>query len=361
MTFSSRHHHWLILSLVFVLSSLLLYSYFWLFTPTKLQVIYQNWDGPLYTVIAESLYNPRIISQIPYAKNIKPAADFASSFPLYPLVIRLFAFIGYFRATILVSLIFSWATIIAFYELIRQNRFTRQPLLLSLIFIFLPPRWFLSSHIGASEPLFIFLIPVSLIYFFRRRYLISGIWLGLAQLTRSQAILFFAGYTLFALIKTIKTKRFTAGYLFYLLSPLALLAFFAYLKFQFGDFFAFFTAMSKWPLIGRFPFAVFTAYPHRLVPTPSLHHHFWTYLVDIWAVFLLLKNRRPFLSLLAAIYTLPLIFIVHIDLPHYNLPLTPFLLIAFEPIIANKSFLAAVIALLPALYIFTVKSMLLNR
>ncbi|OGY15681.1 MAG: hypothetical protein A2784_03195 [Candidatus Chisholmbacteria bacterium RIFCSPHIGHO2_01_FULL_48_12] len=361
MIFKPYHRHWIILSLVFGLSSLLLYAYFWLFTPTRLQVIYQNWDGPLYTVIAESLYNPRIISQIPYAENIKPPEDFASSFPLYPLAIRLLSFIGYFRATILVSLIFSWVAIIAFYELVRQNRFTRQPLLLSLIFIFLPPRWFLSSHIGASEPLFIFLILMSLIYFFRRRYLVSGIWLGLAQLARSQAILFFAGYALFALIKTIKTKRFIAGYLSYLLSPLALLGFFAYLKFQYGNFFAFFTAMSKWPLMGSFPFAVFSAYPHRLVPTPSLQNHFWIYLVDIWAVLLLVKNRRPFLALLTAIYTFPLLFIVHIDLPHYNLPLTPFLLIAFEPIIATKSFLAAVIALLPALYIFTVKSMFLNR
>ena len=368
MKLKPYHHHWLIskkqawliLSLVFCLSSLLLYAYFWFFSPTKLQIVYQNWDGPVYAVIAQSLYNPQVIAHNPYS-IFKLPEDFASSFPLYPLIIRLFSFVGYFTATILVSLLFSLAAIIAFYELLRINRLTKKPLMLALIFIFLPPRWFISSHIGSSEPLFIFLILMSLIYFFRRRYLPSGIFLALAQLARSQAILFFIAYGLMALRDAFNHRRLPLKFWPYLLSPLGLLGFFAYLKYQYGNFFAFFEALNKWPVKASFPFQVFTAYPHPLLPTFSLENHFWIYLVNILATIWLFKRHQPFLALLAAIYTLAMSFIIHIDLARYNLPLIPFILIAFESIITTKSFLAAVLILLPALYGFTVKFMFFNR
>ena len=360
MKLTSPHRHWLILTLVFGLSSLILYAYFWFFSSTKLQVVYQNWDGPVYTVIAESLYNPKVIAQIPYA-HFKLPEDFASSFPLYPLLIRLVSFLGYFRATIIVSLLFSLGSIIAFYEFLRQNHLSKNPLLLSLIFIFLPPRWFISSHIGSSEPLFIFLMLISLIYFFRHRYLPSGIFLGLAQLARSQGILFFIGYALIGLTQALKNKRFTWHYLPYLLSPLAILGFFIYLGFQYGNFWAFLTAMNKWPVYGHFPFQIFTAYPHPLVPTPNLENHFWIYFINILAVIWLIKKHRLYLATLAAVYLLPLLFVIHIDLSRYNLPLVPFILIAFDQIIATRSFIAATLALIPALYAFTIKFMLFNR
>lgn len=359
----------LILTSVFIAASFFLYLYFWFFDPSKLEVVYQNWDGPVYIVIAQSFYKPEIISSIKYT-YLKDPEDFASSFPLYPVLIRLLSPVGYFRAMILASVMMSLATILAFYELASRSKLVKNPLILSIIFIFLPPRWFISSHIGSSEPLFMFLVLLSLIFFLNKRYWFSGLSLGFAQLTRSQGILFFAAFSLIFLgiflkdqdkLSLAKIKKYSARFFPFLLAPTALLLLFSYFDFQYGNFWAFFEAISKWPVMASYPFEVFASYPHQLLPTFWIENHFWIYFVDILAILVLVKKRLYWLATLSGVYFLPLPFLIHIDLARYNLPMIPFLLLAFEEKIGTKLFLIATILMIPALYAYSINFMLWNR
>lgn len=360
---------WLTLAVIFISATVFFYSYFWFFVPGKLEIVYQNWDGPVYAVIAKTFYNPQAIRDLSLA-HFKQAPDFASTFPFYSLVIRLFSFIGIFRAMIVVSLISSLASIIAFYELVKKHKLSVNPLLLSVIFIFLPPRWFITSHIGSSEPLFMLFIILSLNYFLGKNYLLSAIFLFFAQLTRSQGILFFAGFGLAIAIPLIankkldvtqKVKAFGAKFFYYLLGPLALMLVFALFYIQYGNFFAFFEAISKWPVKASYPFEVFASYPHPLIPTFWIEDHYWLYFFGIATIILLFRKKLNSLAYIALLYFIPLIFVIHIDLARYNLPLIPLSLIALDSKASTKLILITTLIMLPALLLYSANFMLWNR
>ncbi|MCR4326306.1 MAG: hypothetical protein NUV52_01470, partial [Candidatus Roizmanbacteria bacterium] len=174
----------LIIAAIFVISTLILYASHWLFTPFKLQLIYQNWDGPSYVVIAKSFYNPELIDK---ANTLRlPATHFAAHFPLYPLFIFLFSFMGYFRAMIFVSLVFALLFLYVLYILIKELYPKLNPLLVVLPFIVITPRWFTVYHVGSSEPVFLFFIALALLYMVRKKWWLSAVFAALAQLTRSQ-------------------------------------------------------------------------------------------------------------------------------------------------------------------------------
>lgn len=360
---------WIFLSLVFCAASLTLYSYFILFGKSKLEIVYQNWDGPIYAVIAQTLYNPSAISQVPWANYLDPKS-FASSFPLYSVFIRLFGFIGINRSMIFVSLIFSLGCILTFYYLVKKFKLSANPLILSTLFIFLTPRWFISSHIGSSEPLFIFFVLVSLIFFLKEKYLFSAISLALAQLTRSQGIIFFVAYFFAIFLKYLMSKRKIDKYFFlnvlrkyypYFLSIIVLLGLFSYFQFIYGDFWAFFDALNKWDYRSKFPFEVFLSFPSQTVPTFWLEDLYWIYFMDIVAIAMLVRKKLYPFAIMAGFYFFPLIFLKHIDLGRYNLPMLPFILIAIDSKSLNRILLIATILLLPALYFFTIEFMTWNR
>ncbi len=363
------HRDWLILTAIFTFATIVLYSFIWFFMPGKLEVVYQNWDGPVYAVIAKTAYNPQQITNLGWS-NFKEPFDYASSFPLYPLFIRIFSFIGLFRAMILVSVLSSLGCIIAFYELVKKYQFSANPLLLSTIFIFLPPRWFISSHIGSSEPLFILFIILSLNYFLGKKYFLSAMFLFFAQLTRSQGILFFAGFGFALLVPIIKNhkldiyskfKEFISKFIYYLLGPIALLIVFSLFYIQYGNFFAFFTAMSKWHQMANYPFEVFASYPRQIVPTFWLEDHYWTYFFDVATILLLFRKKLDSLAYIAILYFIPLTFVIHIDISRYNLPLVPLSLIAIDSKASTKLILIATLILLPALLLYSANFMLWNR
>lgn len=102
----------------FLLSSAVFFGYYFFFNPFKFQLLYQSWDTPSYVIVAKSFYIPRLV-ELANTVNL-PTAYFTAHFPLYPLFIRLFSFVGYFRSAILVSQIFTLLYFIAFYFLLRN-------------------------------------------------------------------------------------------------------------------------------------------------------------------------------------------------------------------------------------------------
>lgn len=350
----------LIISLLFILGTVCVYGYYWFFHPLKLQYIYQNWDGPAYLVIAKTFYNSKLI---PLHNTITLSASyFAAHFPLYPLFIRLFSFIGYWRSMLFVSQLFALLFIFASYFLGKKLFPKINPLIPALVLIFLPPRWFVLSRVGSSEPVYLFFITLAIYFLVSKDHLKSAIFAAIAQLARAQAILFPAGLFLYCLwqliLKKITVKQAVKQYWPFLFVPLALLFVFIIFHFQYGDFFAFFKTIKGYSHLQLPPYKVFWHYFGTM--------GFWKEMVVFnlvmytAAVISLFEQKRFNLGFIALALVSPFNFLVHLDLSRYAIAALPFLFIAFYKIFSKKSLLIAVCLLLPAFVAYSIGFMNLN-
>ena len=129
--------------------------------------IVSNYDGPIYMVIAKSLYNPEFIKwnfQFPL-----PLEYYAAHFPLFPFLIRLFSiFLGFPYAMLFVTMTASILATYFFYKFISQYQNESNSLFLTLVFSIFPARWLIVKSVGSAEPLFIAGVIAS-IYFFQNK------------------------------------------------------------------------------------------------------------------------------------------------------------------------------------------------
>lgn len=353
-----------ILTLVFTLIS----STFFLFAKTTrggMDSIYKAWDGPSYVIAAQSLYVPSEAVKFNSIQSPEIRSDFTflpAHFPLYPLLVRSFSFIGYYRAMLVLSLSFSLATLVAFYFLARQLHLSH-PLLLTLPMILLPPRWFIIAHTGSSEPLFFFLVLTSLLFYFRRSPWLSAISGSLALTTRPQGALLGLAYLFIALIDLYRSKALRLllkRYSPYLLIPLSLLGVFWFYLRQTGDFWAFFSAIS---IFHHFKPALFPTFNYG---APNIET-FWQeanviyYFLYLSAIIKLFFEKRWQLGVLGIMFYLPLLFLQHEDISRYALPLMPLAFIAFSRVVATRSFNLAALLSIPAIFLYATNFILYNR
>lgn len=358
---------WKIIIVTYLTLTAIFYGYYYFLKPNKLEDVYKSWDGPSYTLTALSLYNSQIAHDNNYILSVDIHPNWTwlpAHFPLYPLLIRAFSGIGYFQAMLLISQVFSLATFIAFYEFVRRLKITNHPLLLTLPMMLLPPRWFLVSHIGATEQIFLFFMLLMLIFWHQKRHLPAAIFGSLAQLTRSQGVLLFVAVGLYALyelvIKRIKFSKLLKSYSPFLLMPLTLLGIFTYFYFRTGDFFAFFSAIKLFKHTQLIPFTVFT-YPAPNVQTFWQEVNALDYVFYLAVVLTLFKKKLFRLAILGAIFFLPLPFLRHSDISRYALPLMPLAFVAFEEVIARREIVWASFLMSPAIMAYAVNFMTFNR
>lgn len=354
----------IIITLVFALIS----SIFFLFAKTTrggMDSVFKAWDGPSYVIAAQSLYVPETAVRYNSIQSPEIRPDFTflpAHFPLYPLLIRSFSFVGYYQSMLVLSLVFSLAFLVAFYFLAKQLHLAH-PLLLTLPMILLPPRWFIVSHTGSSEPLFFFLLVGSLLFYFRRAPWISAIFAALAMLARPQGALFGLAYLFIASIDLYRSRDL--GFIFrryspYLLIPLALLGVFYFYFRQTGDFWAFFSAIS---IFHHFKLSLFPTFNYGALNIET----FWQegsvlyYFLYLTAIIQLFRKTTWPLGVLGCIFYLPLIFLQHEDISRYALPLMPLAFIAFSKVIATRSFNLAALLSAPAIFLYATNFILYNR
>lgn len=139
--------NWFFASILGVVPTLLVWLPFYLRRPvfwsiplptTGMQTLVSNYDGPLYVVIAKSLYNPEVIKQ--FFEFPIPIEYYAAHFPLYPLLIRLFSFsqIGYLYSMLAVTVFGSILAIYFFQKFISQYISKDAALLATIFFSFFP-------------------------------------------------------------------------------------------------------------------------------------------------------------------------------------------------------------------------------
>lgn len=344
----------IVITFVFVILSLLFYLYVARSTNGGLDNIYKSWDGPSYVIAAISLYDPDIAfaNNIIQSPEIKPNFTFLPAhFPLYPLLIRFFFPLGYFRAAVGLSLLFSLLGYFAFYFLARALGLPR-PLWLTLPMLVFPPRYFVITHVGSSEPIFVFFVLLAILFFVRKNLPLSAAMAALAQLTRPQGALLGLGFLLVGLYELFQAKRvgeLVKKYSPYMLIPLTLLLVFSFYYLRTGDFWAFFKAIAIFHHFQPSLFPVF-AWPAPNVETIWQEVNVLDYTLYLLAI-LTLWNRRSTrdLALLATPFYLCLLFLQHTDISRYAVPLIPFAYLAFAPFLSRPLFSLAALVTSPAL------------
>jgi hypothetical protein len=332
-----------------------------------MSTIVANFDGPYYLAVAKSFYNPEIIKQFEF--NL-PTEYYAAHYPLYPLTIRALSLATNYPYAMLAStVIFSILATIIFYLLLANpgNETTRHSerirpeqrseespsgtgplsnnyLLLTTIFLFFPARWLILRSVGSPEPLFVFLILLSLLGMTKKNYWLAGIAGALAQLTKPPAILLFPTYILY-LAWPYLSKLITGNFKKelqkipwhaypLLLIPLSLIGLWYFYSLQFGSILAYFQSGDNihlfWP-----PFQVFSR-TAAWVGTFWLEEIIWIYLVAGFGLIYLIKQKHRLFAWLTGIWLLSIFFVSHRDIARYSLPIFPLILISAAPILQNK-------------------------
>lgn len=337
-----------------------------------MNTIYRNFDGVEYIVIAKSFYFPDKIAQLPQYLS---ANYYAAHFPLYSIFILVLApLLGFLKSMLIVSLIFTTLSTIAFYFFVKDFKLSKQPLFLTLLFLILPARWLIVHSVGSAEPIFIFFVICS-IYFFTK-YELEKKWLFiylaaifglLSQLTRPPGILLFISFGVYILWRIIKNREqsilksiFRAKISYYplLLIPFGLLAIFYWFSISYQDFFAYFHSGDNIHLTLP-PFQVFNK------------DQFWV--GEIWLediVYILILGFLGGITLFkkglypAAFFVLTYMvatsFVAHRDISRYALPIFPFVLIAFEKLLISKEFKIVLVIVILAIYFYSQNFLLAN-
>jgi len=136
-----------------------------------------------------------------------------------------------------------------------------------------------------------------------------------------------------------------------LLIPGALVGLFIWYGYVYGSYTAYFESGDNihlfWP-----PFQMFNAAAYW-VGTFWLEDIIWVLLVGAIGMFINWK-RSDVISWFTVVFFLSTVFVSHRDMARYSLPLVPFLIIAFAPVLERKEFRWALLFMLLPIYLFTI-------
>lgn len=330
--------------------------------------VISNYDGPLYIVVAKTLYNTELIKQI--VSFPLPVEYYAAHFPLYPILIRLLSFaVGFPYASLFVTLISSIVCLYFFFHLAKEEVGEKKARFLLLVFSIFPARWLITRSVASPEPLFIASIIASVYHFNRKEYFRSGIWGSLSQLTKSPGSLLFLALTGSLVFQTlrnaskIKTKKkvriFEWRSLWILLIPISLICLFIFYGFRFNNYLAYFNSGDNIHLFFP-PFQVFN-YSSPWVGTFWLEEIVLIYILGGWGVLNLFKQKKITMALVSGLFFISILFVTHRDIGRYFLPAVPFLLIAYEKVITKNEFKIILALIAIPIYLFAIAFISQNK
>lgn len=314
--------------------------------------IVANYDGPLYIVVAKTLYNKAQIKadyQFPL-----PTEYYTAHFPLFPLLTKVVGTVtNYPYAMLIVTLASSILALYFFEKLISQFVSPRNAIFLTALFAILPARWLIVRSVGSADPLFVAAIIASIYYFRDKKYWLAGIWGTVATLTKSPGILLFAAYAVFLVIPLIKHKFIGEFRKLYpiLLIPLSLVLVFLFYKITQGDFLAYFHSGDNIHL-GFLPFQIFNS-GAPWVGTFWLEEIIFIYIIGAIGIYKLFQKKEYELAVFTTIFYTLILFVAHRDLMRYFLPAVPFLYVAFSDTLIKKEFKIAIAVAIIPIYLYS--------
>lgn len=323
--------------------------------------IVANYDGPFFIAVAKTFYDTASIKES-FSFGL-PVEYFAAHFPLFPILIRLFAMaIGYPYSMLFVTVASSILALYFFNKFISDYTEKGNAIWVTIVFAILPARWLIVRSVGSAEPLFLAGILASVYYFKQKKYLLAGIWGIVAQLTKSPGILLFISYILAIFVPEFKkfaTQKFS-NYLRQIkihrmiplfLIPISLFGVFWFFAQKFGDFYAYFHSGDNIHLFFP-PFQIFN-YSAPWVGTFWLEEVILVYLFGLIGLTKLVKMKEYSLAWFTGVFFVSILFVSHRDLIRYSLPIVPFIFAAFADSIAKREFKIVMAVLAVPIYLFT--------
>jgi len=309
-----------------VLGSLLVYAPFW----NHMAEVYRLWDGPNYLNIARTLYDVK--EDNPLLTYVYEPSYFLVHLPVYPLLIRLFSFLGYQHSMLFVSIACCAIATVLFHRLCRDVWKIPQPGFLTLVFLFLPPRWLLYRGAGSTESTYLLFLLLSMSAFERGRVGRASLWGGLATLTRIPGLMLVPAFGVLLL----QRKRWREiPWLALIALPLAL--YFGFCWTRTGNYLHYLSVHSD-KLAPKVPFGFIGTFFAQ-----GLYHQveFYILLGLVYAVGVTrlreMKLETPF-AYCFFVYLL-LVFVATEDWSRYWLAMAPFaLIVGFHDILTTKSF-----------------------
>ncbi|PIS09592.1 hypothetical protein COT75_00080 [Candidatus Beckwithbacteria bacterium CG10_big_fil_rev_8_21_14_0_10_34_10] len=359
--------HLTIIFFISILSSFILSLGFYLFAPKTLEthfphgsneVLERNYDGPIYVVLSEALYDQKKLESIGFNK-LNPSY-YANHFPLLPILIRLGHEITGLNSY-LILIIISWfsagLSACVFYLLVKKRRFSKQPFLLSFLYLFLPPRWLAVRSVGGTEGLFNLLVLLSLYFWYEKKYLLVSFLLILIVLTRPPGIIIFLSFTLISLYQWHKStdkisffRKLVKERWSLITAPLALAGLFYFFKIKFGSFWAYFQTGTGTNIHLRLiPFATVLDYN-----TPMAEGFLFLLAIFSIGIYLLWKQNLKTLAIFSLPYLIFQFFMTVDDIYRYIILIAPFcLIIGYQKLTQYKVFKYFFILFLIGTYIYT--------
>jgi len=291
--------------------------------------VYRFWDGPNYLTVARTLYDVR--PDNPLLAYVYTPSYFLTHLPLYPLCVRALSFFGYEPALLLVSVVASIAAAFLFHRLARDVWRLPSPSFLTLVFLFLPPRWLLYRSTGATEALYMALALGSLWLFEKSRLGGASFLASLASVTRISGLMFAPAYA-----AVLARQRRWRSMAWLALVPAGLFAYFLFCAVRFGSFFAYFAPHGE--KLARFR-------PFGFLPTlfeKGLYHqvefHILLFLLYAVGTFRL-RERFPVLFWYCALELALHVMISTEDWSRYFLVMAPFaLIVGYHDLIDTRAF-----------------------
>ncbi|MBU2592040.1 MAG: hypothetical protein ABH867_02310 [Patescibacteria group bacterium] len=329
-------------------STLLVWLPFWI--EKRMDLVFANFDGPNYLAISKCWYNKTCIGKsfsLP-----QPLEYYPAHLPGYPLLISFFnRFLPGWWAMLVANSAAGSIAAALIYLLLEQLKI-KGSFRLALIWLFLPARMIILRSIGAPETMFIGAIAASILFFRKKQYLLCGLFLAIAQIIKTPAVILFAAYCLTTLLTDkFKPKEWLKKWPL-LLGPAAILATFFFYYRQTGDFFAYFHSGDNFHLFFP-PFQSFLGSQSWLGGDFWLEDIVYVYLLGgLAVVYLVKKYKSDIIAVFPAIFYLSTLFVAHRDISRYSSPLYLFWLIAFAPVVRKKEFCWLLVIILPAIYLY---------
>ncbi len=322
--------------------------------------ILANFDSLNYIIAAKTGYQPDKIQQL-FPNIDQPAGYFPAHFPGYPFLIHLTAqlpFLGYPKAGLLVAQLGAISFSVCFYFLLTAIGLNEKSTFrLAALTTFFPARWLVVKNVPSPEGLFLTTVILAILFFKRKNYFLTGVFVILAQTIKSPGILLAGSFGLIALYNIWQGRKqlgqVLREYWPLLATPIGLIAVFFFYYWQTGSFWAYFQSGDNihlfWP-----PFQVFD-FKETWVNTIWLEDVYLIYLAGLLLLISLWKKYRfDILTVFPTIFYASLLFVAHRDIHRYLLPAVPFLLLGGEKLLTGKKFWWAVLALSPALLAYAV-------
>lgn len=271
------------------------------------------WDGPNYVYAAKTFYD--IPNDNPWGKYFKfPKYYFACHLPGFPIVIKIFAILlfgNYWVGDVLAILSTSLLSIYLFRRLLLVYNCVKYIRWTTLLFLFLPIRMVIYRNVGASEPLYISFIFLSLIFYKlnKKMYMIFAMW-G-ASFTRIEGLSIVGTIGLCYLLKfDILSAIFTSlgflGFIFILL----------FHQYKFGDFTAYFKFNQGGQGLLNYPFSNII---NNSYSTINRYKFLTQHLIMLIGLINIYNISLPF-SIFSTIYFIYSTSLNHMDVYRYSLP-----------------------------------------